>query len=101
VVTDRQTGKSVQFPMDLKGQGQNLATLAIEEPTALEPASDVVFTGTRLAFAAASPASCQPSQHGPTDYFSTPYASKDGTSCCVSRVILRERGVAATTTNGP
>jgi hypothetical protein len=101
VVTDRQTGKSVQFPMDLKGQGQNWATLAIEQPSNLKPVSDVIFTATRLQFAAPSPTSCQPSQHGPTDYFATPYASKDGKTCCVSRVILRENGVPATTMNGP
>ncbi len=102
VITDRQTGKSVQFPMDLKGQGQNWATLAIEEPSSnLTPVSDVVYTATRLQFAASSPTSCQPSQHGPTDYFATPYVSADGKTCCVSRVILRAQGVAATTTNGP
>jgi hypothetical protein len=101
VVADRQTGKSVQFPMDLKAQGQNWATLAIEEPTNLAPVSDVVFTATRLQFAAASPTSCQPSQHGPTDYFATPYVSTDGKTCCVSRVILREKGVAATSMNAP
>ena len=101
VVSDRQTGKSVQFPMDLKGQGQNWATLAIEVPSNLEPVSDAVFTATRLQFAASSPTSCQPSQHGPTDYFATPYVSADGKTCCVSRVILRAQGVAATTTNGP
>jgi hypothetical protein len=101
VIADRQTGKSVQFPMDLKGQGQNWATLAIEQPTSLKPISDAVFTATRLQFAASSPTSCQPSQHGPTDYFATPYVSKDGKTCCVSRVILRANGVAATTMNAP
>jgi hypothetical protein len=102
VVTDRQTGKSVQFPMDLKGQGQNWATLAIELPSPnLQPVSDVVFTATKLQFAASSSMSCQPSQHGPTDYFATPHVSKDGKTCCVSRVILRANGVAATTLNGP
>jgi hypothetical protein len=102
IVTDRQTGKSVQFPTDLKGQGQNWATLAIEQPSSnLKPVSDVVFTATKLQFAASSPMSCQPSQHGPTDYFATPYISKDGKTCCVSRVILRAQGVAATTMNGP
>ena len=101
VVADRQTGKSVQFPMDLKAQGQNWATLAIEVPSSLEPASDAVFTATRLQFAASSPASCEPSQHGPTDYFATPHVSADGKTCCVSRVVLRAKGVAATTMNGP
>jgi hypothetical protein len=101
VIADRQTGTTVQFPTDLKGQGQNWATLAIEQPTSLKPISDAVFTGTRLQFAGSSPTSCQPSQHGPTDYFATPYVSTDGKTCCVSRVILRANGVAATTTNGP
>jgi hypothetical protein len=101
VVADRQTGKSVQFPMDLKGQGQNWATLAIEVPSNLTPVSDAVFTATRLQFAASSPMSCQPSQHGPTDYFATPNLSTDGKTCCVSRVILRAKGVAATTMNVP
>jgi hypothetical protein len=87
--------------MDLKGQGQNWATLAIEVPTSLLPVSDAVFTATRLQFSASSPTSCQPSQHGPTDYFATPYVSADGKTCCVSRVILRAKGVAATTTNSP
>jgi hypothetical protein len=101
VIADRQTGKSVQFPMDLKAQGQNWATLAIEQPTSLKPISDAVFTETRLQFAASSPMSCQPSQHGPDDYFATPYVSIDGKTCCVSRVILRANGVKATTMNGP
>ncbi len=101
VIADRQSGKSVQFPMDLKGQGQNWVTLAIEQPTSLKPISDAVFTATKLQFAAASPTSCQPSQHGPTDYFATPYVSTDGKTCCISRVILRADGVAATTMNGP
>ena len=101
VISDRKTSKSVQFPMDLKSQGQNWATLAIEVPSNLKPVSDAVFTATRLQFAASSPTSCQPSQHGPTDYFATPYVSADGKTCCVSRVILRAKGVAATTTNGP
>jgi hypothetical protein len=75
-ITDRQSSKSVHFDMDLKDQGQNWATLAIEEPDQLKPASDVVFTSTQLTFAASSQASCQPSQHGPNDYFATPKASR-------------------------
>jgi hypothetical protein len=101
VVANRKSGKKVSFALDLKGQGQNWATLAIEQPTALKPVSDVIYTSTRLTFAASDPTSCQPSQHGPNDYFATPYVSKDGKTCCVSRVILREQGVAATTMNGP
>ena len=77
-ITDCQSSKSVHFDMDLKGQGQNWATLAVEEPDQLKPASDIVFTSTELTFAASSQASCQPSEHGPNDYFATPYASQDG-----------------------
>jgi hypothetical protein len=101
LITDRQTSKSVKFDMDLKGQSQNWATLAIEIPDQLLPTSDVVYTSTELTFADSDQAACQPSQHGPTDYFATPYASQDGKTCCVSRVILRAQGVAATTKNGP
>ncbi|HLK38799.1 MAG TPA: hypothetical protein VKU41_18685 [Polyangiaceae bacterium] len=101
VVTSRRSSQSVTYSLDLKGQGQNWATLAIEQPTSLAPVSDAVFTSTRLTFSAPDQASCQPSQHGPNDYFATPYASADGKTCCVSRVILRQRGVAATTMNGP
>jgi len=101
LVSDRQTGKSVSFDMDLMGQSQDWATLAIEQPTALAPSSDVVFTSTRLTFADPDMAACQPSQHGPTDYFAAPVASQDGKSCCVSRVILRQQSVPATTMNGP
>jgi hypothetical protein len=101
VVTDRQSGMSVKFDMDLMGQSQDWATLAIEIPSALQPSSDAVFTSTRLEFADPDMAACQPSQHGPNDYFSTPIASQDGKNCCVSRVILRAQGVPATTMNGP
>jgi hypothetical protein len=101
LVMDRQTGMSVKFDMDLMGQSQDWATLAIEIPSALQPSSDAVFTSTRLEFADPDMAACQPSQHGPNDYFSTPVASPDGKNCCVSRVILRAQGVPATTMNGP
>ena len=101
VVTSRQTMQSVKYSLDLKGQGQNWATLAIEQPTSLAPVSDAVFTSTRLTFSASDASSCQPSQHGPNDYFATPYVSADGKTCCVSRVILRQKGVTATTMNGP
>jgi hypothetical protein len=101
LVTDRQTGHSVSYAIDMEDQWQNWATLAIEEPGGAMPVSDVVFTSTKLTFAAADQGGCQPSQRGPNDYFATPYVSADGKTCCISRVVLRAQGVPATTPNGP
>lgn len=99
VVTDEQTSKSVDFSIDLKGQAQDWATFAIELPMGggnVVPPEDVVFTDTVLTFA--SPATtCQPNQRGPNDYFSAPQASADGLRCCIAKITLRAKGVAATT----
>lgn len=99
VVTDEQTSKSVDFTIDLKGQSQDWATFAIEIPqgSAVMPAEDIVFTDNVLTFASPA-ASCQPDQRGPNDYFSAPQASADGLHCCIEKITLRARGVAATTT---
>ena len=64
------------------------------------PVEDVVFTQTVLTFATPV-TSCQPNTRGPNDYFSPPQASSDGLHCCISKVILRAKGVAATTPNTP
>ncbi len=98
IVTDVQSSKTVDFSIDLKGQSQNWATWAIEIPVGetVLPAEDVVYTQSVLTFA--SPVtSCQPSQHGPTDYFAAPELSTDGLHCCYPKVVLRARGVPATT----
>jgi len=101
VIVDRTSGKTATFDIDMKGQAQDWAIFSIEEPTSTRPVSDVVFTSTTITFASADPTACQPSVRGQTDYFSTPMASSDGTKCCVSRIILRAQGVAATTPDGP
>lgn len=101
VVADRQTGQQSTFDMDLQGQAQDWALFKIEIPTQTVPTSDVVFTGTTLTFAAADPMACQPSVRGTSDYFAAPQSSQDGTKCCISRIILRAQGVAATTPNTP
>jgi hypothetical protein len=97
-VMDEQSMKAVDFSIDLKGQAQNWATLAIEIPqgSSVYPVEDVVFTNTVLTFAAPA-SSCQPNQRGPNDYFSAPQASTDGLHCCIAMVTLRSRGVPATT----
>ena len=88
------------FELDMDGQAQDWAIFTIESDGS-EPVSDVVFTGTTLTFAAPDSAACQPNTRGPDDYFSAPQSSTDGKSCCVSKIILRAKGVAATTPNAP
>jgi hypothetical protein len=100
-VVDAQTGEMASYDIDMKGQAQDWAIFSIEQPTSVKPASDVVFTSTTLTFADSDPAACQPSVRGTDDYFASPVTSVDGAQCCVSRIILRSQGVAATTTNGP
>jgi hypothetical protein len=97
-VLDEQTMKTVDFSIDLKGQTQTWATLAIEIPrgSSVYPVEDVVFTNTVLTFKAPV-TSCQPNQRGPNDYFSAPRASSDGLHCCIAKVTLRSQGVPATT----
>jgi hypothetical protein len=101
LVTDEESGGTSTFSIDMLGQAQNWAIFRIEMPDGIKPVSDVVFTSTMLTFAEPDEADCQPSVRGYDDYFSTPQSSGDGASCCVSRIILRAQGVAATTMNGP
>ncbi|MGD0674873.1 MAG: hypothetical protein ABSC94_05605 [Polyangiaceae bacterium] len=100
VVADQQTGRTATFNIDMLGQAQDWALFIIEEH-GQNPVSDVVFTSTTLTFADADPSACQPSARGTNDYFSAPVTSIDGTQCCVSRIILRAQGVAATSPDGP
>lgn len=99
-VRNEENGKSVDFTNDLKGQFQNRAIFDIEEVSSTKPSEDVIFVDSILSFA--SPASsCQPSQRGPRDYFSAPQLSADGLHCCYAKIVLRSRGVAATTPDQP
>ncbi len=99
-ITDVQTGKTVTFAQDLKGQAQGWVLFEIESD-GVEPVSDVIFTSTTLTFADADPSACQPSSFGTNDYYSAPVTSTDGTSCCVSKIILRANSVAPTSPNTP
>jgi hypothetical protein len=101
LVTDEASGGTATFSIDMLGQAQDWSIFRIEMPDGLKPVSDVVFTSTTLTFAEPDQADCQPSVRGYDDYFSTPRSSAEGASCCVSRIILRGQGVAATTMNGP
>jgi hypothetical protein len=99
-IVDRQTGHTATFDFDMAGQAQDWAIFTIESDGS-EPISDVVFTSTTLTLADADGAGCQPSTRGQDDYFSAPQTSTDGKTCCVSKIILRAKGVAATTPNTP
>jgi hypothetical protein len=100
VVVDRQSGHMATFDMDMMGQAQDWAIFTIESDGS-EPISDVVFTSTTLTLADANATACQPSTRGQNDYFSAPVSSPDGKTCCISKIILRAPGVAATTANTP
>jgi hypothetical protein len=99
-IVDRQSGHTATFDIDMDGQAQDWGIFTIESDGS-EPISDVVFTSTTLTLAAADGAGCQPSTRGQDDYFSAPEISADGKTCCVSKLILRAQGVAATTPNTP
>lgn len=100
IVVDRQTGHMATFDIDMNGQAQDWAIFTIESDGS-EPISDVVFTSTTVTLADADGAACQPSTRGQNDYFSAPQSSTDGKTCCISKIILRAPGVAATTPNTP
>jgi hypothetical protein len=99
VVTDQANGKSVSYDIDMAGQAQNWVIFSIEGPNGKKPVSDVVFKSTVITTAARDSKFCTPSVRGTTDFFSAPMASTDGTKCCVSKIILRAQGVAATGPN--
>jgi hypothetical protein len=96
VITDVANGKSVSYDIDMAGQAQNWVIYSIEGPNGKKPVSDVVFKSNVITLAAADSKFCTPSVRGTNDFFSAPKASTDGTKCCVSKIILRAQGVAAT-----
>ncbi|HKU43122.1 MAG TPA: hypothetical protein VJR89_33410, partial [Polyangiales bacterium] len=96
-ITNLSNNKTVDFDFDLKGQDQNWALFEIEVASSTLPSTDVIFTNSVLTLAKSEPESCTPDAFGPMDYYSAPLASKDGTKCCIERIVLREMGVPATT----
>lgn len=102
VVTNQSNGRSVTYSKSMNGKTQWWALFAIEIwEKAVKPTEDVIFTDTVLTFAGSAPAACMPSDIGPTDWLTSPHVSKDGTTCCIPKIILRAKGVAATTPNAP
>jgi hypothetical protein len=99
-VEDPNTGKTATYTLDMLGQAQAWAEWVIEQYSR-PPVADVVFTSNVVTFANPEAKACQPTSRGQNDYFAAPRSSPDGRTCCISRVILRAQGVAATTPNGP
>jgi len=96
-VTNLSNNMTVDFDFDLKEQDQNWALFEIEISTSTLPSTDVIFTDSILTLAQSEPEACTPDSFGPNDYYSAPFVSKDGTKCCLERIVLREMGVPATT----
>ena len=88
-VTDVQSGDSVTYGIDLRGQAQSRAEFVIEGYDQ-QPTVPVVFHSTVVTFAS-PPGSCQPLRKGTTDEFSAPVTSLDGKSCCVASITLRPK----------
>ena len=100
-VVNRGTMETPTFSMDLNGQAQGRVFFAVELPTSNKPTEDLVFTNTVLTMASAEPDACQPVLRGANDFASEPRVSADGKHCCIDRIVLRARGVMATTMDPP
>jgi hypothetical protein len=97
-VTCESTGKSVDFSIDMLGQDQNMALFIIED-TYVSPSEELVFTSSILTFTSAAPSACAITWHGTNDYVATPRPLRNGLECCIPRMVLRAKGVAATASN--
>ena len=97
-VTDEQTGKTVDFDFDLKGQDQNMGIFIIED-TYVEPSEDLIFHSSVLTYASPAPAACAIGTRGANDYVATPRPLKGGLECCIPRIVLRAKGVPASSPN--
>ena len=90
-VTDRQSGHSVQYQIDLQGQAQNRAIFKIEGYNQ-QAVGDVVSTNTTISIAAADSAFCSPVLEGPLDAISGNTASNGGLACHIPTITLRSPG---------
>jgi hypothetical protein len=86
-VVNERSGAASDHDVDLREQAQGRALFAIERRDT-NAALGAVFTATRITFASPEPAACQPAARGAGDSFSVPYASRDGTTCCIDRITL-------------
>jgi hypothetical protein len=97
-VTDEKTGKSVDFTIDMKAQDQSMAIFLIED-TYNSPSEDVIFRSSVLTYAMPAPSACTVGTQGTNDAVVKPRPLKNGLECCLPRIVLRGRGVAASSPN--
>jgi hypothetical protein len=97
-VTDGASQKTVSYDLDMHGQAQNYAEFDIEIYSE-DPASDVIFTNTEIVLEQSQPKFCQPTTRGIDDFFTNPRMSADGKTCTIDRIVLRAKGVPATSPN--
>lgn len=89
-VTDRRTGRSVSFRIDMLGQAQHRAFFVIEGD-GQNPVSPVVFTATTLTFSSPQRDACRAQKTGsgdPRDTVSPPAIAGNGTSCRIASIVL-------------
>ena len=97
-VTDETNGQSVGFDWDLLGQDQDWALFVIED-TYNSPSEDLIFRSTILTFASPATSACVVGSRGTNDYVVTPRPLNSGLECCIPRMVLRAKGVPASSPN--
>jgi hypothetical protein len=97
-VTDEQNGTSVSFDWDLLGQDQDMALFIIED-THNSPSEDLIFRSSSLTFASPASSACAVGSRGTNDYVVAPRPLNNGIECCIPRIVLRTKGVPATSPN--
>lgn len=88
-VLDVQTGKSVNFSIDMQGQSQNYALFAIEG-YGQSPVSNVVFGATTITLAQPDTSACATSVQDQGDTITGARVSADGLSCIIDGISLSE-----------
>jgi hypothetical protein len=96
-VVDRNSQRSTEFSIDLRGQLQQRALFWIELKTEAKPTEDLIFENIVLTMRDPDPGACALNNRGMNDYVSESRISADGMNCCIDRIVLRAEGVAATT----
>lgn len=97
-ISNLSTGRSVTFSIDMLGQAQTQLVFNIIQYN-VPPAGDTIFQNIQFTAARPDAGFCVPDIMGITDAASAGVVSSDSRTCQIAKVILRARGVAATTSN--
>jgi hypothetical protein len=90
VVTDEQTGKSVSFTIDMRGQQQQILYFQ-SEGYGQNPVGAVVYTDTSFTFSAAPEYGCDLLMNGTEDsrdVYSKPTLTNNGLTCTIAKIVL-------------